>query len=110
MAFNYPAKPWTDGQEIKATILGEELVIAKYDASKNLWTHLRVNDAGVYYYVSTCDVRIDTSCSDPCLPELKWENITNLQVALDYLHYYLFNEGNGALPKIEALEKRVEVN
>ena len=65
MAFNYPAKPWKDGQEIKSTVGGKELVIAKYDSSKNLWTHLHYNDDGEFFYTTACKVPVDfTEC--PC--------------------------------------------
>ena len=59
MAFNYPPSPWKDGQEIKANVGGKEVVVAKYDASKNLWTHLRVNDDGQFFYVPACQITID---------------------------------------------------
>ena len=104
MAFVYPEKPWTDGQTITRTINGMEVVVAKYDASKNLWTHLGVNDAGEYVYVNTCKVIMDLSCVDPCLPNIEWENIDKLSTALAYLHYWLFDPVNGAIPRIEKLE------
>ena len=104
MAFVYPEKPWTDGQTITKTIHGMEVVIAKYDASKNLWTHLGVNDAGEFVYVTACKVKMDWSCVDPCLPNISWENIDNLATALQYLHYWLFDPVNGAIPRIEKLE------
>ena len=108
MSFQYPVKPWVDGQEIKIDFHGKEVVIAKYDASKNLWTHLRVNDAGDFKYVTSCDVIINRDCSDPCIPNIEWENITNLQTALDYLYYWLFDESNGAIPRLDRLEDKVE--
>jgi hypothetical protein len=108
MSFQYPAKPWVDGQEIKIDFHGKEVVIAKYDASKNLWTHLRVNDAGDFKYVTSCDVIINRDCSDPCIPNIEWENITNLQTALDYLYYWLWDESNGAIPRLDRLEDKVE--
>ena len=70
MSFQYPAKPWVDGQEIKINFQGKEVVIAKYDASKKLWLHLRVNDAGTFKYVTSCDVILNRDCSDPCLPNI----------------------------------------
>jgi hypothetical protein len=108
MSFQYPAKPWVDGQEIKINFQGKEVVVAKYDASKNLWMHLRVNDAGKFQYVSSCDVILNRDCSDPCLPNIEWENIDNLQTALDYLYYWLFDESNGAIPRLDRLEGKVE--
>ena len=75
MTFPYPNRPWQDGQEIKANIGGREVVVAKYDASKNLWTHLRINEAGVHTYVTSCDVILSRDCSDPCLPNIDWDNI-----------------------------------
>ena len=38
MAFQYPQKPWTDGQEILEVVGGRELVIAKYDKNKKYIT------------------------------------------------------------------------
>ena len=46
--FIYPAKPWQDGQTITKMIGGREVVVAKYDASKNLWIHLNPNDDGSF--------------------------------------------------------------
>ena len=107
MAFNYPAKPWKDGQEIKITLGGREVVIAKYDASKNLWTHLRVNNAGEFNYVYSCDVIIDRDkCpQDPCLTiDSLWENQETVQGALDWLYLHIFGEDAGILDRLEALE------
>ena len=108
MAFQYPAKPWVDGQEIKINFQGKEVVIAKYDASKNLWLHLRVNDAGTFKYVTSCEVILNRDCSDPCIPNIEWDEIDNLQTALDYLYYWLFDESNGAIPRLDRLEDKVE--
>ena len=108
MSFQYPAKPWVDGQEIKINFQGKEVVIAKYDASKNLWMHLRVNDAGTFKYVTSCEVILNRDCSDPCLPNIEWDEIDNLQTALDYLYYWLFDESNGAIPRLDRLEGKVE--
>ena len=110
MAFQYPDKPWVDGQEIKINFHGKEVVAAKYDASKNLWMHARVNDQGILRYVSSCDVIIDRSCVDPCLPNIKWEEIDNLSTALDYLYYWLFDEANGVINKIDELAQDIETN
>ena len=56
-----------------------EVVVAKYDASKNLWTHLGVNDDGEFVYVVepvklrwTGPVWIKAD-----LPNISWENIDN---------------------------------
>ena len=59
MAFTYPTKPWTDGQEIKMMVGGREVVVAKYDASKNLWQHLHMNDDGILFYATACQVLLD---------------------------------------------------
>ena len=110
MAFQYPDRPWVDGQEIKINFHGKEVVAAKYDASKNLWMHARVNDQGILRYVSSCDVIIDRSCVDPCLPNIEWEEIDNLSTALDYLYYWLFDEANGVINKIDELAEDIEAN
>ena len=108
MAFNYPAQPWKDGQEIKATVGGKELVIAKYDSSKNLWTHLKYNDDGQFFYTTACKVPVDFEecpCDDLNADSL-WENTANVQNALDWLHFQLMR----AFERIEALEPRVRKN
>ena len=113
MAYNYPNKPWKDGQEIKVTIGGKEVVIAKYDASKNLWTHLRVNNAGEFAYVSACDVVVTP---DACLPQCEInadtdpDNLDNLQQWLDYFYFWIFAEDKGLLDRIIALEALTELH
>ena len=107
MAFNYPAKPWKDGQEIKATVGGKELVIAKYDSSKNLWTHLHYNDDGEFFYTTACKVPVDfEECPCDITADSLWENTSNVQNALDWLHFQLMR----AFERIEALEPRVRQN
>ena len=109
MAFTYPDKPWQDGQTIKKTIAGREVVVAKYDASKNLWVHLEANDNGYFFYANACQVSIDRSeCGSgecpPQFPILDWCEAQNVQYAMDWLHYYLDN----ALDRIKVLEMKVE--
>ena len=100
-AFNYPAKPWTDGQEIKSTVGGKELVIAKYDSSKNLWTHLHYNDQGEFFYTTACKVPVDfTECPCDITADSLWEDTKNVQNALDWLHFNL----KRAFDKIEVVE------
>ena len=108
MAFNYPAKPWFNGQEVKTTIGNKEVVVARYDASKNLWEHLHLNDDGEFFYTTACKVQVDfNEC--PCIDltaDSLWENVHNVQMALDWLHLQL----SRAFDKIEAIEKRVSQN
>ena len=108
MAFQYPAKPWVDGQEVKMRIGGRDVVVAKYDASKNLWQHLQVNEAGVFNYVYACQITIDrTKCpADPCLETISWDNIKDVQTALDWIYLRL----QELFEKVELLEDRVKRN
>jgi hypothetical protein len=108
MAFQYPAKPWVDGQEIKMTVGGRETVVAKYDASKNLWQHLQVNELGVFNYVYACQITIDRAkCpADPCLETISWDNIKDVQTALDWIYLRL----QELFEKVELLEERVKQN
>ena len=93
--FIYPAKPWQDGQTITKMIGGREVVVAKYDASKNLWIHLNPNDDGILFYANACQVTLDRSeCGGdgkcpPDVPQLTWCDAKNVQYALDWLHYQL---------------------
>ena len=108
MAFQYPPKPWVDGQEIKMRIGHKEVVVAKYDASKNLWQHLQVNEKGVFTYAYACEILIDRSkCpADPCLETISWDNIKDVQTALDWIYLRL----QELFEKVELLEKRVKQN
>ena len=76
MAFTYPTKPWKDGQEIKAMIGGKEVVIAKYCASKNLWMHLHLNDEGLLFYGTACQILLDyETCECPDVEHVDWNNL-----------------------------------
>ena len=108
MAFQYPAKPWVDGQEIKMTVGVREVVVAKYDASKNLWQHLQVNEKGVFTYAYACNILIDRTKfpADPCLETISWDNIKDVQTALDWIYLRL----QELFEKVELLEDRVKQN
>ena len=111
MAFPYPDRPWTDGQTVKKEIGGREVVVAKYDASKNLWVHLDPNDDGFLFYGNACQITIDRSdCDSVCpwpTPLVEWCDAKNVQFAIDWLHYHVNNltERTAVLEaKVKALE------
>jgi len=112
MAFQYPKKnsagTWDHGQEVKMTVGGREVVVAKYDAKKNLWQHLQVNEAGVFNFVYACQIIIDRDeCpADPCLETISWDNIKDVQTALDWIYLRL----QELFEKVELLEERVKQN
>ena len=56
MAFQYPDKPWNDGQTVRQDMGDGTVLIGHYDASKNLWQFSRSTEGATSGIVTTADV------------------------------------------------------
>ena len=57
MAFQYPPKPWNDGQTVRRDMGDGTVLIGTYDATKNLWSFARTQgDGSGSGIVTTADV------------------------------------------------------
>ena len=57
MAFQFPPKPWTDGQLFETENADGTSLVGIYNESKNLWSFERTTESGASSLVTTRDVR-----------------------------------------------------
>ena len=106
MAFQYPAKPWADGQTVRRQMSDGTVLVGKYSASKNLWAFTRATAGGNSSsgIVTTADVFTLSERPSTIRSPFTGEHILNQQEA----NWFLLDESEKTNEELADLTGRVE--